>query len=87
MVISDYFTRWTETYAMKNIDAITVTDIPVKEYICRFGIPRQIYTDQGKQFESEIFRQMCLLFDMDKTRLTAYHPQSNGLFELLTEHS
>lgn len=35
---------------MKNIDAITVTDIMVKEYICRFGIPRQIHTDQGKQF-------------------------------------
>ena len=80
-VISDYFTRWTDAYAMKNIDAITVTDILVKEYICRFGIPRQIHTDQRKQFESEIFRQICLLFDIDKTRTTAYHPQSNGLVE------
>ena len=60
---------------MKNIEAVTVADLLVKEFICRYGIPRQI------QFESEVFQQTCLLFDIDKTRSTAYHPQSNGLVE------
>ena len=81
LVISDYFTRWTEAFAMKNIEAVTVADLLVKEFICRYGIPRQIHSDQGRQFESEVFQQMCLLFDIDKTRSTAYHPQSNGLVE------
>lgn len=81
LVIADYFTKWTESYAMKNIEAITVADLLVKEFICRFGIPRQIHSDQGRQFESEVFQQICLLFDIDKTRTTAYHPQSNGLVE------
>ena len=66
---------------MKNIEAVTVADLLVKEFICRYGIPRQIHSDQGRQFESEVFQQMCLLFDIDKTRSTAYHPQSNGLVE------
>ena len=74
-------TRWTEAFAMKNIEAVTVADLLVKEFICRYGIPRQIHSDQGRQFESEVFQQMCLLFDIDKTKSTAYHPQSNGLVE------
>ena len=59
---------------MKNIEAITVADLLVKEFICRFGIPRQLHSDQGKQFETEVFQHICLLFDIDKTRATAYHP-------------
>ena len=66
---------------MKNIEAVTVADLLVKEFICRYGIPRQIHSDQGRQFESEVFQQMCLLFDTDKTKSTAYHPQSNGQVE------
>ena len=63
---------------MKNTEAVTVTDLLVKEFICRYGIPRLIHSDQGRQFESEVFQQMCLLFDIDKTRSSAYHSQSNG---------
>ena len=81
LVISDYFTRWTEAFAMQNIEAVTVADVLVNEFICRYGIPRQIHSDQGRQFESEVFQQLCLLFGIDKTRSTAYHPQSNGLVE------
>ena len=53
----------------------------VKEFICRFGMLRQLHSDQGKQFESEVFQQICLLLDIDKARASAYHPQSNGLVE------
>ena len=37
---------------MKNIEADTMADLLVKEFICRYGIPRQIHSDQGRQFES-----------------------------------
>ena len=64
LVISDYFTRWAEAFAMKNIEAVTaadlLVDLLVKEFICRYGIPRQIHSDQGRQFESDVFQQMCL---------------------------
>ena len=57
LVISDYFTRWTEAFAMQNIEAVTVADLLVTEFICRYGIPRQIHSDQGRQLESEVFRK------------------------------
>ena len=59
LVISDFLSKWTEAYAMKYIEAIVVADFVVKEFIGRFGIPRQLHTDQGKQFESEVFQQIC----------------------------
>ncbi|VDI57098.1 Hypothetical predicted protein [Mytilus galloprovincialis] len=53
----------------------------VMEFIARFGIPLELHTDQGKNFESDLFKSVCNLFQINKTRTTAYHPSSNGLIE------
>ena len=37
----------------------------------------QIHTDQGTQFESDLFQDLCRLLDIDKTRTTALHPQND----------
>ena len=81
LVVADYFTRWTEAYPMRNQEAITVAKKFVNEFICRFGAPLQILTDQGTQFESQLFCEMCHLLDISKTRTSAYHPQSDGMVE------
>ena len=44
-------------------------------------MPRQIHTDQGRQFESGLFKELCKKFSIDKTRTTALRPQSDGLVE------
>ena len=79
LVISDYFTIWTEALPMPNIEACTVANLLVNEVLTRFGIPRKIHSDQGRQFESNLFQEMCRLLDIGKTRTTPYHPQSNHL--------
>ena len=43
----------------------------------------QVHTDQGTQFESVLFKEICKILGMDKTRTTPYHPQSDGLVERL----
>ncbi|CAG2227334.1 unnamed protein product [Mytilus edulis] len=48
-----------------------------------FGVPRQIHTDQGRQFESALFKELCTRLCIDKTRTTPYRPQSDGLVERL----
>ncbi|KAL3847810.1 hypothetical protein ACJMK2_018702 [Sinanodonta woodiana] len=55
LVIGDYFTKWTEAFALPNQDTIAVANVLVEEIICRFGVPRQIHSDKSTQFESEIF--------------------------------
>ncbi|KAJ8040010.1 hypothetical protein HOLleu_14191 [Holothuria leucospilota] len=81
IVIMDYFTKWAEAFPMCNQNAATVAQIVVDNFICRFGAPEIIHTNQGRNFESELFLEMCNLFDIQKTRTTPYHPQSDGLVE------
>ncbi len=81
VVISDYFTKWVEAHALPDQTAITVADKLVNEFICRFGTPRQIHSDQGRNFESALFAELCQLLGSEKTRTVPYRPQSDGLVE------
>ncbi len=78
-VIGDYFTKRKEAYPIKNMEATTVARILVHKYICRFGVPEHLYTDQGRNFEAELIKGICTLLDIEKTRTTLYHPQSDGM--------
>lgn len=55
MVIGDYFFKWKEAFALPDHTAQTVADKLVTEFICKFGAPYRIHTDQGREFESELF--------------------------------
>ena len=78
LVVSDYFTKWIESYPMPNQEASTVAEKLVSEFICHFGVPRQLHSDQGTNFESKVFAEVCKLLDIEKTRTTPLHPQSGG---------
>ena len=81
LVVGDYFTRWMEAYPIPNQEATTVANKLVDEFFCRFSIPEQLHSDQGKQFESEVIAAICKQLQIDKSRTTPYHPQSDGLVE------
>ncbi|GFY60738.1 integrase catalytic domain-containing protein [Trichonephila inaurata madagascariensis] len=53
----------------------------IREWIPRFGVPGLITTDQGRQFESHLSRELCACLVISKIRTTPYHPSSNGLVE------
>ena len=78
LVIGDYFTKWKEAYPMRNMEATTVANILVHEFISRFGAPKYLHTDQGRNFESGFIKESCSLLDIKKTRTSPYHPQSDG---------
>ena len=66
LVVADYYTKWTESYPLPNMEASTVAEIIVKEFISRYGIPSKIQSDQGKQFVSRLFKEMCKLLQIEK---------------------
>lgn len=61
--------------------AQNVADKLVTEFICRYGTPLRIHTDQGREFESQLFTQLCRLLEIEKSRTTPYRPQSDGMIE------
>jgi transposase InsO family protein len=81
LIAADNFTKWVEGYALPNQEAVTVADVLVKEFVCRFGVPLFIHSDQGRNFESAVFGEMCRLLGINKTRTTPLHPQSDGMVE------
>ena len=81
LIAADYFTKWVEAFSLPNQEARTIADVLVKEFVCRFGVPLSIHSDQGRNFESALFAEICHLMGIKKTRTTPYHPQSDGMVE------
>ena len=81
LVVGDYFTRWMEAFPIPNQEAVTVAQKLVDEVYCRFSVPEQLHSDQGKQFESGLMHEICKLLNISKSQTTAYHPQCDGLVE------
>ena len=72
LVVGDYFTRWTEAFAIPNQEATTVAKKITNEFFFRFSPPEQLHSDQGRQFESTLIAEVCRLLNINKTRTTPY---------------
>jgi transposase InsO family protein len=49
--------------------------------LSRFGTPRRILTDQGTEFEGQLFKNLCQLLQINKVRTSPYKPSTNGMLE------
>ena len=77
----DYFTKWPEAFALPNQEAGVVAKAFVEEFACRYGIPPELHTDQGRNFESQLLKEVCRLLEIRKTRTPPLRPQSDGMVE------
>ena len=78
LTVVDRFTRWCEAYPIEDMTAETVCKTLFSQWIARFGCPVTITTDQGRQFESDLFHRFAAMFGVRLSRTTAYHPQRYG---------
>lgn len=81
LVVGDYFTKWIESYPLPDQEAETVARVLVQEFICRYGIPRELHSDQGRNFESNVMAEICRMLGIKKTRTCPLHPQGDGFIE------
>jgi hypothetical protein len=42
LIAMDYFTKWPEAYAIPNKEVSTIAKALVRNFLCRFGIPREL---------------------------------------------
>jgi transposase InsO family protein len=54
----DYFTKWPEVYAIPNQEASTVADVLVSNFFSRFGVPMELHSDLGRNFESRLMQEV-----------------------------
>ena len=78
LVMVDYFTKWANARPLSAIDANSVAQEFVAGWIADHGVPYQVHTDGGTQFEGSLLQELCKILNIKKSRTTAYHPQGNG---------
>jgi len=77
----DRCTSWPEVIPLPDMLTETVAEAFFNTWVSRFGIPEKITTDQGRQFESNLFTTFTNLLGIKRSRTTPYHPQANGKIE------
>ncbi|GJT22406.1 reverse transcriptase domain-containing protein [Tanacetum coccineum] len=81
IVAIDYFTKWIEAKAV-----VTITGNQVKRFVwdnivCRFGLPGEIISADGKQVQRYPFKDWCEKLCIRQCFASVKHPQANGLVE------
>ena len=81
LVVTDYFTNWVEIFPVPDQTAVTCAEKILHEVICRFGCPIDLHSDQGSNYESIIFAELCKMLEIRKTRSSPRNPKCNGKVE------
>nr|GEY45283.1 reverse transcriptase domain-containing protein [Tanacetum cinerariifolium] len=79
IVAMDYFTKWIKARAVATITGGQVKKFVWDNIVCRFGIPGEIISDNGKQFSDNPFKDWCDKLNITQRFASVKHPQSNGL--------
>jgi hypothetical protein len=77
----EYFTKWIKARAVSTITAKTAQKFFWQNIVCRFGVLSKLTVDDGKQFDSQDFREFCSSIGTKPVFASVYHPQSNDIVE------
>nr|GEX87588.1 reverse transcriptase domain-containing protein [Tanacetum cinerariifolium] len=81
IVAIDYFTKWIEAKPVATITGTRVKKFVWDNIVCRFGLPGEIISDNGKQFRDNPFRDWCEKINIRQCFASVKHPHANGLVE------
>ena len=81
LVVTDSFTKFAWAFPTRNQKATTVARLLWEKVLVNYGFPQRLHSDQGKDFDSRLIKELCKVANIEKTRTTPYHPQGNGQTE------
>ncbi|XP_054708946.1 protein NYNRIN-like [Uloborus diversus] len=81
VVCTDYLTRFTVTKALPSAEATEIAQFLVEEIILKHGAPKEMISDRGRSFLSNLVKTINQLCQTSHLLTTAYHPQTNDLTE------
>ena len=77
LVVMDHFTKFAQAICTKDQSAKTVAKALWDNFFTIYGFPQRILSDQGRDFESKLIKELCTMLGIDKCRTTPYHPSGN----------
>jgi len=81
LVITDGFRKLTVVIPLARIEAHDVARAFVENWVFRYGPPKILISDNGKQFASKFFQRVCSMLGVSNIFTCTYHPQTNGQVE------
>ena len=84
VAIIDAHSKWADIREMSKITAEATIDV-LKQYICTWGLPLLIVSDNGPAFIAEKFAKFCEKNGIKHVKSPTYHPASNGAAENLVK--
>jgi len=81
ITIIDHFTKFAFAFPVKAHDVTTVAKYLVERVFLTYGVPLQLLSDKGAEFEGSIFKEVCSMLGVDKIRNTSSKPFTNGALE------
>jgi hypothetical protein len=70
LIAMGYFIKWPEAYAIADQESSTVADALLTNFFCHFGIPREIHSAEGRNFESRLLQEILQRPGVSKMRTT-----------------
>ncbi|XP_028074143.1 uncharacterized protein LOC114276559 [Camellia sinensis] len=81
LAVTDYFSKWAEAVALKDIKSTVVSEFIRTHIIYRFGIPENIIMDNGQPFRSDALNKLFAKYKIKNNHSSRYHAPANGLAE------
>jgi len=81
VTVLHHFTKYAFAFPVQSHDAVTVAKHLVERVFLVYGVPVQLLSDRGVEFEGSLMTEVCRLLEIDKIRTTSYKPSTNGALE------
>ncbi|KAJ4769671.1 hypothetical protein LUZ62_053928 [Rhynchospora pubera] len=81
LAATDYFSKWSEAVALREVKTKDVTKFFKTHILYRFGTPRRIISDNGTAFKSAKVYEFAHHHKIDWRYSSIYNPRANGLAE------
>lgn len=78
LVLTDHYTRYAQAFPTRDQKAMTVAKVLWEKYFVHYGLPARIHSDQGRDYESRVIKQLLSSLGIRKSRTSPYHPQGDA---------
>ena len=75
------FSKYVIAVPIRNKEAATVARVVINHIVMKWGLPSEILSDLGPEFQADLSLELFRLLGIDKIQSTAYRPQTQGTIE------
>lgn len=78
LVAVDYLSKWVEAVALARITEGDILRFLWRNIVCRYGVPRRLISDNGRQFQGQKVMSWCQEMKIEQRFTSVAYPQANG---------